>query len=257
MTIYLSLSIYNIHVFLLPLSDPLTHSDQVKQYQKIHELRRAVAGKSTGGSAPGDYFFEFSCGRGGTSFGSEFPSVLMDPSPTLESNESLKPVKTDGVDVGGSSISCKDDAGMPAQSSSGKAEVVAAEDVKIEVEDMLEHSSGAALYERLLCSGGFTSVVDDDEDEDDKTSNVETLRKGTGIEPSVSNDITPGKAAEKSTHDTDAEPKLSSTDSVESVKAAEAAKAAEAMREMKELLASKYRAKTLDKERGVTSADGS
>lgn len=235
------------------------HSDQVKQYQKIHELRRAVAGKSTGGSAPGDYFFEFSCGRGGTSSGSELPPVLTDPSPTLESNESLKSVMSDGVEVGGSSISCQDDTEMTVQSSSGKAEVVAAEDIKIDVEDMLEHSSGAALYERLLCSGGFTSVVDDDEDEDedDKTSNVETLRKGTCMEASASDDITAGNAAEKSTHDTDSEPKHSPTDSVESVKAAEAAKAAEAMREMKELLASKYRAKTLEKERGVASADGS
>ena len=51
----------------------LSHSshflDQVKQYQKIHELRRAVAVKNSGTAYPGDYFFEFSCGRGGSGSG--------------------------------------------------------------------------------------------------------------------------------------------------------------------------------------------
>jgi hypothetical protein len=229
----------------------------VKQYQKIHELRRAVAGKSTGGSAPGDYFFEFSCGRGGTSFGSNFPSVSTDPSPTLESDDSVKDSKSDDVNVGESSIGREDDAEMSIQSSSHKAESKGAEDIKIEVDDMLEHSSGAALYERLLSSGGFTSVVDDDEEEDDKISSEETLQRGSGIEVVVSNDLAAGATSGKSTSDVDSEPKPSPTNSVESLKEAEAAKAAEAMREMKALLASKYKKTLEDKERGGNSADGS
>jgi hypothetical protein len=226
----------------------------VKQYQKIHELRRAVAGKSTGGSAPGDYFFEFSCGRGGTSFGSNYPSMSTDPSPTLESDDSVKGVQSGEVNVGESSMGREDDAEMLVQSSSHQAETKGAEDIKIEVDDMLEHSSGAALYERLLSSGGFTSVVDDDEEEDDKISSEETLQSGSGIVAGVSNDLAAGVTSGKSTNDVDSEAKPSPTNSVESLKAAEAA---EAMREMKALLASKYKKTLEDKERGGNSADGS
>ena len=41
--------------------------DQVKQYQKIHGLRKAISTTSKkGNSIPSDYFLEFSCGRGGS-----------------------------------------------------------------------------------------------------------------------------------------------------------------------------------------------
>ena len=169
----------------------------------------------------------------------------------------LKSVKSGEVNVDGLSTSRRDDVEMSIQSSSQKAETIAAVDIKIEVEDMLEHSSGAALYERLLSSGGFTSLVDDDEDEDEKISTEETVQRGSGMGVTECNDITAGLTSEESPHDNNSESKHIPADNAESLKVAEAAKAADAMREIKELLASKYRAKTLeDKEQGKSSADG-
>ena len=247
---------YILNFFLYSISSP-TGTDQVKQYQKIHELRRAVAGKNTGGSAPGDYFFEFSCGRGGTSLGSNFPSVSTDPDSALASDTSMNTAHTlEKVNGVGSSIASSDDTGLRAQSSSEKAEPTVAEDIKIEVGDMLEHSSGAALYERLLCSGCFASVIDEDED---KVSSEEAQQPtGTCMGVFQPTDITADVDSGKSTHEVDLVAKQSLADSAVDSKASEAFKAADSLREMKELLASRYRAKTLeDKQRANVAPDGS
>jgi hypothetical protein len=177
--------------------------------------------------------------------------VSTDPSPTLESDKRVKIVQSGEVNIGESYIGCGNvnDTEVSIQSSSHKVETKATEDIKIEVEDMLEHSSGAAVYEKLLCSGGFTSVVDDDEEYGDKVSGEETLRRGAGMEAGVSNNLAAGFTSGESAHDVDSEPKPSPTNSAESLKAAEAAKAAAAMREMKELLARKYKKTLDDKER--------
>jgi hypothetical protein len=170
-----STSLESMHETVTSCKVVLSHlvDDQVKQYEKIHELRRAVAGSQTGNQSQGNYFLEFSFGRGGLQSSSE---VGVKSSAVRESTDSPteNPVMS-GV-LGDTPESLSDESAIssmvasdpPLHQSSVKVECEdEIDDHKVEIGDILEHSSGAALYEQLLSSTREEdSTIDEDTGEE-------------------------------------------------------------------------------------------
>jgi hypothetical protein len=159
----------------------------VKQYGKIHELRRAIAGSQTGSHSQGNYFLEFSFGRGGSS--SEIKSISSSDSSSEYSLE-VFPGTVDSVPLHvsrDSLISSTIVSDIEVQScvkiECDKEDEI--EDHKVEIGDILEHSSGAALYERLLSSTREDTRLDGDIGEDQQVgSNTNEYTQNISL-PSV------------------------------------------------------------------------
>eukprot|EP00596_Hydrurales_sp_CCMP1899_P005065 CAMPEP_0119045792 /NCGR_PEP_ID=MMETSP1177-20130426/42636_1 /TAXON_ID=2985 /ORGANISM="Ochromonas sp, Strain CCMP1899" /LENGTH=756 /DNA_ID=CAMNT_0007018153 /DNA_START=508 /DNA_END=2778 /DNA_ORIENTATION=- len=161
--------------------------DQVKQYGKIHELRRAIAGSQTGNQSQGNYFLEFSFGRGGLQSSSEggvkISVVRKSMDSPIENPVGVVPSvvgDTLGVNLpqGDTPPSLSDESTIsdpPLHQSSVKVECEdELEDHKVEIGDILEHSSGAALYEQLLSSTKEEdSTIDEDTGEAGGMNNSE------------------------------------------------------------------------------------
>lgn len=156
--------------------------DQVKQYQKIHGLRKAIATSKKGNSLPSDYFLEFSCGRGGNA--DENKRSFLSSS-DLEPNQDFNEKK---FSQPGSEMQNLDEKLSRNSSNVALPKLVVNEtntvlcertevvddvrDIKVEVENILEHSSGASLLERMLQNHQMTSSYENEEGE--KGSGEET-----------------------------------------------------------------------------------
>jgi hypothetical protein len=147
----------------------------VKQYQKIHGLRKAIATSKKGNSLPSDYFLEFSCGRGGNA--DENKRSFLSSS-DLEPNQEFFEKKFSQPD---SEMQNLDEKFSRNSSNIALPKLVVNEtntvlcertevvddvrDIKVEVENILEHSSGASLLERMLQNHQMTPSYENEEGE--------------------------------------------------------------------------------------------
>ena len=154
----------------------------MKQYQKIHGLRKAIATSKKGNSLPSDYFLEFSCGRGGNA--DENKRSFLSSS-ELEPNQEFFEKEFSQPD---SEMKNLDEKFSRNSSNIALPKLVVNEtntvlcertevvddvrDIKVEVENILAHSSGASLLERMLQNHQMTSSYENEEGE--KESGTET-----------------------------------------------------------------------------------
>ena len=161
--------------------------------------------KNSGTSFPGDYYFEFSCGRGGSSSENVHTrgSGTESASQSASENESeyhaahgteddLRPLPhgfsaavTDNV-VGDAVEETQNflvpkrddevvDNGIVSAKSTVSAEVEVEEiDLKVTVDSILDHSSGAALYEQIV---SFDTTVSEESADLNESAEGENLKK--------------------------------------------------------------------------------
>lgn len=149
-------------------------------------MRKAIATSKKGNSLPSDFFLEFSCGRGGNA--DENKRSFLSSS-DLEPNQEFFEKKSFQPDSGMQNL----DENFSGNSSNislpklvinqtdtvlcERTEVLDEErDMKVEVENILEHSSGASLLERMLQNHQMTSSHENEEG-DKEMENESAIKK--------------------------------------------------------------------------------
>ena len=213
--------------------------------------------KNSGTSYPGDYYFEFSCGRGGSSSenvsrGNETSSA----SQSAAENESecnaihgteddLKPLP-DGFSaavadsiIGDATEETQKSVTVKRDKADVDREIIAARstvtseveevDLKVTVDSILDHSSGAALHDQIMC---FSTTASEENEEMNESTEGENLKSVSAS----SSDI-----VQSTDRHTNPDFEVENSDGLSSSTAA-------VMEDVAELRAIRYRAKKLEEQ---------